>query len=190
MKSWVKKILDWDVDKSAALRLEPGQGRWWNVAVFLAHSGDSWWWLAALFPIWLAGIWLSPTWHRASGVLAFSLLLEAVIVLAIKFLIRRKRPDGDWGEIYRSTDPHSFPSGHAARMVLIAVVSWAVAPLWFSLLLLLWAPLVCVARVITGVHYLSDVIAGVVIGLISGGVMVVWLPTLIPLVNSYIPFAF
>jgi len=108
----------------------------------------------------------------------------------IKFVIRRKRPDGDWGDIYRSTDPHSFPSGHAARMLLIAVMSWGIAPLWFAVLLTIWAPLVCIARVMTGVHYLSDVVAGGVIGILSGFLMLWAMPAIIPLINSFIPFAF
>ena len=49
----------------------------------------------------------------------------AALVLVLKFLIRRRRPEGEWGGIYRQTDPHSFPSGHAARSVLIAVLAVA-----------------------------------------------------------------
>jgi undecaprenyl-diphosphatase len=54
----------------------------------------------------------------------------AAMVLGIKFLVRRKRPEGEWGQIYRNTDPHSFPSGHAARAFLIAVIASALAPAW------------------------------------------------------------
>ncbi len=46
----------------------------------------------------------------------------AVIVLAIKFSIRRRRPEGEWGAMYRKTDPHSFPSGHATLVFGAAVV--------------------------------------------------------------------
>ena len=41
-------------------------------------------------------------------------------------------------------------------------------PLWFAVSLLLWAPLVSLARVATGVHYISDVAAGLLIGLLMG----------------------
>ena len=59
----------------------------------------------------------------------------AVLVMAIKFTIRRRRPDGEWGGLYRSTDPHSFPSGHAARAVLIAVLAIGLGPAWLAILL-------------------------------------------------------
>jgi undecaprenyl-diphosphatase len=40
--------------------------------------------------------------------------------------------------------------------------------------MLLWAPLVALARVSMGVHYLSDVLAGAVLGLMLG-LVVSWL---------------
>ena len=43
---------------------------------------------------------------------------------------------------------------------LLAVLALGLGPAWFGWLLLAWAPLVILARVAMGVHYLSDVIAG------------------------------
>ena len=88
--------------------------------------------------------------------------------MVIKFTVRRRRPEGEWGQIYRSTDPHSFPSGHAARSTMLAVVAVGLGPLWLGLALLIWAPLVGLARIILGVHYPSDILAGMVLGLILG----------------------
>jgi undecaprenyl-diphosphatase len=69
---------------------------------------------------------------------------------------------------------------------MIAVVAAALAPLWLVILLWVWAPLVSLARVAMGVHYLSDVIAGAILGAIVGLIglqiyppMVAWLTTLI-----------
>jgi len=100
--------------------------------------------------------------------MAGSILLTAVIVLTVKFLVRRKRPEGSWGGIYRSTDPHSFPSGHAARAVMLAVLALVLGPVWLAVILVLWVPLVCLARVAMGLHYLSDVLAGIIFGVIIG----------------------
>ena len=97
-----------------------------------------------------------------------SMIGLAVLVAAIKFTVRRQRPAGDWGNIYRKTDPHSFPSGHAARVSLLAVLAFAQGPLWFGLLVLIWALLVTFARVAMGVHYLSDVLAGSTLGVLVG----------------------
>jgi len=95
-----------------------------------------------------------------------AILVLAVIVLVVKFTIRRRRPEGEWGGIYRNTDPHSFPSGHAARAFLIAVIASVFVPAWLVIVFWIWAPLVSLARVSMGVHYVSDVVAGAVVGVI------------------------
>ena len=163
---------------------------WFRIASFIAHTGDSWYWLAGLLVVWIFGMFFSPQWHYISGVLAFSLLIEAAFVLFLKFIIRRRRPEGEWGAIYRSTDPHSFPSGHAARAILIAVIGSNIAPPWFGILLMIWAPFACLGRIVMGVHYVSDVIAGMVIGFFSGLVMIWAIPVIIPWIDAVIPFAF
>jgi undecaprenyl-diphosphatase len=134
-------------------------------SILLAHSGDSWLWLLGLGVLWLAG---NEYWKSRAVSLAIGITLAAVIVLTLKFLVRRKRPEGDWGGIYRSTDPHSFPSGHAARAVMLAVLALGLGPAWLAIVLLLWAPFVSLARVAMGLHYLSDVLAGIVLGAVMG----------------------
>ncbi len=134
-------------------------------AALLAHSGDSWFWLLGLAVVWLAG---NGYWKSRAITLAIGILVTAVVVMATKFIVRRKRPAGDWGSIYRSTDPHSFPSGHAARAVMLAVLAISLGPASLAVVLVLWAPFVCLARVAMGLHYLSDVFAGVLFGLVTG----------------------
>jgi len=92
----------------------------------------------------------------------------ASVVIVLKFTIRRPRPEGEWGQIYRITDPHSFPSGHAARSAALAVMGLAIGPAWFGVALALWAPWVGISRVALGVHYLSDVVVGWVVGAVMG----------------------
>jgi undecaprenyl-diphosphatase len=106
--------------------------------------------------------------------LGIGILLTAIIVMVIKFSVRRSRPEGDWGKIYRSTDPHSFPSGHAARSFMIAVLMLGLGPVWLGLLLLLWAVAVGLARISLGVHYPSDVIAGDFLGVLIGILILVF----------------
>ena len=159
------QILQQDIEITNRLRLTNPKSRLKPFAIFLAHSGDSWFILLALFIIWLLS---DGVWHRMTALMAAGSVGLAIVVLAIKFTIKRRRPEGKWGAIYRNTDPHSFPSGHAARTALLAVIALAIGPLWFGLLLAIWAPLVSLARVWMGVHYLSDVLAGAVLGIILG----------------------
>jgi undecaprenyl-diphosphatase len=139
-----------------------------TVAVILAHSGDSWFWLLGLLLLWWLG---NEYWKQRALALGAGILVTALVVMAIKFTVRRRRPEGQWGQIYRSTDPHSFPSGHAARSMMLAVMALGLGPAWFGLLLLAWAPLVSLARVMLGVHYPSDVIAGMALGAVLGGIV-------------------
>lgn len=160
-------ILEWDARLSEKMRVADRPGALRAIAVFFAHSGDSWFWLLALILGWLFS---NSVWKEWEVVEFVGIGVLAALVLGIKFLVRRKRPEGEWGSIYRNTDPHSFPSGHAARAFLIAVVASALAPAWLAILLWIWAPLVAIARVAMGVHYVSDIVAGAVFG-----IMIAWL---------------
>jgi membrane-associated phospholipid phosphatase len=161
----LRSILELDARLSSQVRVAEKPGFLRNIAAFLAHSGDSWFWAAALITAWFFS---NPAWKKWEVVEFFGIAGLAGVVLAVKFLVRRERPAGEWGGIYRNTDPHSFPSGHAARAFLIAVIASALAPPWLALALWVWAPLVALARVAMGVHYLSDVIAGAILGIIVG----------------------
>jgi membrane-associated phospholipid phosphatase len=172
MADWSETVLNLDTRASAYLRLpQPARnGRSsrdprWVLAVILAHSGDSWLWMGLLGLVWLFG---GPAWRSRSALMILAVGVQALVIFAIKQAIRRERPQGEWGGIYRTIDPHSFPSGHATRAVLLAVIAWGLGLDWLALLLMIWAPLVSLARVSTGVHYLSDVLAGWVIGLMMG----------------------
>ncbi len=61
----------------------------------------------------------------------------------------------------------SFPSGHAAVTCAILAVLWVSYPRWRWLYVLL-AALVCVALVGMNYHFVSDVIAGAIVGSITG----------------------
>ncbi|MBI5823867.1 MAG: phosphatase PAP2 family protein [Chloroflexi bacterium] len=179
----LRSILELDARLSSQMRVAEKPGFLRNIAALFAHSGDSWIWAPALITAWFFS---DPAWKQWEVVEFFGILGLAGVVLAIKFLVRRERPAGEWGGIYRNTDPHSFPSGHAARSFLIAVVGTLLAPPWLATALWLWAPLVALARVAMGVHYLSDIIAGAILGIIVGVVglqiyppMVAWLASII-----------
>lgn len=178
-----RSLLELDARLSNQLRVAEKPGILRNFAAFLAHSGDSWFWALALILGWFFS---NSAWKQWEVVEFFGILGLAGVVLVIKFLVRRERPQGEWGSIYRNTDPHSFPSGHAARSFLIAIIASAFGPMWLAAILWVWAPLVALARVSMGVHYLSDVAAGAALGVIVALIglqiyqpMIGWLITLI-----------
>ena len=158
-----KRILELDRDWSYSLRVAEKPGVQRNLSMFFAHSGDSWFWGLAMVILWLAG---NTFWKQWAVYELFWISILAALVLSLKFTIRRRRPEGEWGAIYRNTDPHSFPSGHAARSFLIASLATLLGLGWLAVFLWVWAPLVSLARVAMGVHYVSDVVAGAIFGVV------------------------
>jgi undecaprenyl-diphosphatase len=166
-RSWI------EIDRRAsnALTLQQAHRPARRAAALLAHSADSWFWAIGL----LAAAGFGDAWLRPLAIrLLLSMVGLAAGVFLLKQIIRRPRPDGEWGQIYRRSDPHSFPSGHAARAIFLACLLgvWG-APLLF-IPLSIWALMVGLARVALGVHFLSDIAAGYVIGLAAAGA-VVWI---------------
>jgi undecaprenyl-diphosphatase len=161
MKKWLNRAFNADARLSKGLRGLPKKHFFSIFAVIFAHSGDSWFWLGGLFLVWLLN---KGEWRDWAAFLITGLMVMATVVLILKFAVRRPRPEGEWGQIYRITDPHSFPSGHAARSAALVVMALFVGPPWFAIVVLLWAPWVGLSRVALGVHYLSDVIVGWIVG--------------------------
>lgn len=180
MTYWVEQILKYDARISKILRVSKEQKFLSIILKIFAHSGDSWYWLAGLFITWLFS---ENEWQERSAFLGIGLFIMAAAVIFLKFSIRRPRPEGEWGKIYRITDPHSFPSGHAARSAALAVMAIAVGPPWFAVALCLWAPWVGLSRVALGVHYLSDVFAGWLVGAAMGGFAIMIRPFILQLLE-------
>ncbi len=165
----LRAVLEADAHWSQRLRVAESPGPMRTMAGVLAHSGDSWFWAAGLALTWWRGSQAWSVWAIRSLAAIAAL---AAIVLIVKLLVRRRRPEGEWGAVYRVTDPHSFPSGHAARAVLLAILAAAWAPSWFAVVVFIWAPLVALSRVAMGLHYLSDVVVGAGLGLLAGATAV------------------
>lgn len=157
----MKRLLELDRRWSAGLVLPESMWLARGVAAVLAHSGDSWFWGAGLALVWLVSDQPQKDWALW---MFLAIGVTAVVVTGLKFLIRRRRPEGEWGSIYRKADPHSFPSGHAARAALIALLVLSWGPGWLVPWVVLWAPVMPLARVAMGLHYLSDTVAGAAFG--------------------------
>jgi undecaprenyl-diphosphatase len=141
--------------------------------------GDGWLWLAIALVLALSG-------ERGLKVLAGAAVsagLANLVLVVTKGRVRRHRPCERVRSAQFDVDPlawfaadrFSFPSGHA----LNAFAMGSVIALSFPLLaapLLLVALSVAASRVVLGLHWLSDVLAGALAGLIIGSS--VWLALL------------
>jgi len=102
------------------------------------------------------------------GLYTFSALsIIFVISTALKMIFNVARPN-DSGLILpdKETDA-SFPSTHAST-------SFGAATISAKNIMYVWAALISVSRVILGVHYLSDIIAGAFIGYAIGNAAVIY----------------
>lgn len=140
-----------------------------------SRLGDGWFWYALIL--------LMPLLHPEAG-LALALLMTTtglICTLTYKLLKRnlvRERPFISFPVINCATPPldrYSFPSGHTLHAVcfntLLALtlpeLAWAILPFTLS---------VAISRVVLGLHYPSDVLAGGIIGGTMGALAASGLP--------------
>jgi undecaprenyl-diphosphatase len=101
------------------------------------------------------------------SIAALAFGLERLVYLVLKNTCRRRRPP-DFIPHFRSFvtpgDTFSFPSGHTSAAFLFAGLCAGEFGMWAALLLYPWAALVGVSRVLLGVHFPSDIVAGALLG--------------------------
>lgn len=133
----------------------------------IAHLGDGQYIFVGLLFVYLTG-WLSGN-SSLQQVALIIILIEGVtflVVTGLKFLIRRQRPNPPGEFVAFPHDKYSFPSGHAARMAALSLGVIFFYPV-IGLILIIITLGTSVARIGVGVHYLSDVIAGLSAGAIT-----------------------
>ncbi|WP_431213777.1 phosphatase PAP2 family protein [Puia sp. P3] len=99
-----------------------------------------------------------------------SLLLTTLLVQALKHLIDRPRPYEVYSFIKKLSDAGggSFPSGHTAdAFTVLAFFMLGRYSLLFVLPILVWAFAVGYTRIALGVHYGSDVLGAMLLGILS-----------------------
>jgi len=122
----------------------------------------------------LLGRWLRRTRLFAAGRrLALSLLLVGAVVTPLKWIVGRRRPGfvTSPGEFRPFSGASSFPSGHsAAAAALAGSLALETGPL-AGAVLVLGAGGTGWSRMNDNKHWLSDVLAGLVLGFAAAGLV-------------------
>ena len=139
--------------------------RLWMVAA--TRGGDGWLWYAMGAVVLLEG---GPARFRAVLAAVLAVAVGIALFLQLKRACHRRRPCAlephCWATLL-PPDQFSFPSGHTITAFSVAVsLSIFYPPLLIGLLFC--AVSVALSRILLGMHFLSDVLAGAAIGSILG----------------------
>jgi membrane-associated phospholipid phosphatase len=128
--------------------------------------------VGALVMAWIASRFGRRDLVRAGLVAVPALIVSGLIARVFKILIGRARPDtvveglGHWAPSF-SAAFNSFPSGHAASAFTLAAVLAAVLPSWRGMVYAS-AAVIAFSRVAVDAHFLSDAVAGGLLGWATG----------------------
>ena len=148
--------------------------RWFRVLMISStRAGDGWLWLA----VGLALATVGTDGHRVLAAAAVSAGVANILQVLVKRRVRRTRPcDCELVSLnaygvkplgHFPSDRYSFPSGHALNAFAIGSVLALAFPLLAAPVLIVAAS-VAASRVVLGLHFLSDVLAGSLLGALIG----------------------
>ena len=108
-----------------------------------------------------------PRMRHTCLVTGLSFLVALAINLLIALFIHRIRPNdaGLTHALIAHSPDWSFPSDHAAASAAISAALWFKNHKKLAMVFFVAAAVICLSRVLVGVHYLSDVIGGAVVGI-------------------------
>lgn len=141
----------------------PAWFRWWMIGA--TRLGDGWLW----YGIAILLFFVDPQ-RQALRAMGIAGAVSVLIYVAMKRVFNRTRPAGlethAWARV-KAPDRYSFPSGHTLAATAVAVALSPFYPAW-SPALFFAAASIGASRIFLGVHYPSDVLAGIFIGILVG----------------------
>ena len=133
-----------------------------KTARYTSRTGDGYLYLFLMVFLYAKEGWQSPFLQT----LLFAFLIERPLYYVLKNSFKRNRPQAalkDFHSLVTPSDQFSFPSGHTSAAFMVASIIGSFIPvLLFPFLL--WATLVGFSRVVLGVHFPTDTLVGMGLG--------------------------
>ncbi|MGH0132621.1 UNVERIFIED_CONTAM: hypothetical protein FKN15_040772 [Acipenser sinensis] len=129
-----------------------------------------------------AASWFTPYVNilRSDIMKQLALILDIMTVAGVQKLMKRKGPlEVSPGFLdYISMDMYAFPAAHASRATMVSkfLLNHLVLAVPLRILLVLWAFLMGISRILQGRHHITDVMCGFALGFLHYKLMeMVWL---------------
>ncbi len=137
-----------------------------SVAIFFARYFE--YFLVLFLLLFLVKNW-KLYWLMVVKAFGAAILSRLVICEIIRWLVHRPRPfvENQVNLLVPGGTESSFPSGHAAFYFAIATIVYFYNKK-AGILFFIASFLICLARVFSGIHWPSDILAGAIIGIFSG----------------------
>jgi len=132
---------------------------------YLSKTGDGQLYLVIIGLLY----WRSGIESPCLQAVLLALLIERPVYFVLKNSLKRNRPEAaiiNFHSIITPSDKFSFPSGHtSAAFMMATVLGYFFPPLMIPLYC--WATLVGCSRVVLGVHFPTDILVGILLGIIT-----------------------
>jgi undecaprenyl-diphosphatase len=139
----------------------------------ISRLGDGVFWYLLLLALALSG----PRGGVIAAQMALAGIVGTVLYRQLKHRLVRERPFISHASICLGAAPldrYSFPSGHTLHAVCFTVIATAHVP-ELALILVPFTLLIAASRVVLGLHYPTDVLAGALIGAgLAHGMLLAW----------------
>jgi undecaprenyl-diphosphatase len=164
MRTFVDSVTHWDVVFLNSIFSLNGKRLISAVMPWISHSGNGYYYPAVPLFLYLTRPQIAGSFFLAA-LLAFA--IELPLYKILKNQIKRDRPCEVVSGVHQRISPSdqfSFPSGHTAAAFVIATLISFFLPV-LAIPVFTWALLVGFSRIYLGVHYPSDILAGLVVGI-------------------------
>jgi undecaprenyl-diphosphatase len=169
----IEQLLDYERTLFYAIN---GTHTWWLDYIMSAFSSLWIWFPMIIVPL---SFWKKPNeWKSAFVCTALTVICSGIVTsLIFKPLFHRFRPSNHPDFInhvtvvnnYLANGAYGFISGHSTTSFAFALLSaLVIKKRWYSLLIFTWATLMAYSRIYLGAHFISDVIPGIIVGLLLG----------------------